>query len=269
MASALLEAVRGLHLADPDLGPKPLLAKLREQQPDLEVGTKEVRQALTAVKAEESEAKAAAESEARAAAESKAAKVAAAAPAADEGVAPSHVALSLACIGCARLPSDMDDEREKHPICDMCRDEKLPTTYLCGDDCPANPGAWQLHGVFHKELRMSRKRREDGGVTQQRNREAAERQAREAARTGDKYQELGAKGALYTPLSRTGAKQPRPTARPSPCSPTNLLRTTTSATCSSTRGTAWRPRSGSSRPRSAFRWAQRTGQRPREGPSTI
>ena len=27
----LLEAVRGLHLAHPELGPKPLLAKLREQ----------------------------------------------------------------------------------------------------------------------------------------------------------------------------------------------------------------------------------------------
>ena len=30
----LLEAVRGLHLAHPELGPKPLLAKLREQQPE-------------------------------------------------------------------------------------------------------------------------------------------------------------------------------------------------------------------------------------------
>ena len=267
MSVALLEAVRGLHVADPDLGVKPLLAKLREQQPDLGAGNKEVREALIALKVE-GEAKVAA---AAAAASASAAATAAATapPAADEGDAPSNAALSLACIGCFRLPSDMDDGREKHPICDMCRDEKLPTTYQCGKNCPANPGAWKLHGVFHKELRKSRKRREDGGVTQQRNREAAERQAREAARTGDKYQELGAKGALYTPLSRTGAKQPRPTARPSPCSPTNLLRTTTSATCSSTRGTAWRPRSGSSRPRSAFRWAQRTGQRPREGPSTI
>jgi len=31
----LLEAVRGLRLAHPELGPKPLLAKLREQHPDL------------------------------------------------------------------------------------------------------------------------------------------------------------------------------------------------------------------------------------------
>ena len=43
MADGLLEAVRGLWLADPELGPKPLLAKLREQQPDLGAGNKEVR----------------------------------------------------------------------------------------------------------------------------------------------------------------------------------------------------------------------------------
>ena len=49
----LLEAVRGLHLAHPELGPKPLLAKLREQQPDLAAGNKEVREALVALKAEE------------------------------------------------------------------------------------------------------------------------------------------------------------------------------------------------------------------------
>ena len=30
---ALLEAVRGLRLAEPELGPKPLLAKLREHRP--------------------------------------------------------------------------------------------------------------------------------------------------------------------------------------------------------------------------------------------
>ena len=50
----LLEAVRGLHLAHPELGPKPLLAKLRQQQPDLAAGNKEVREALAALKAEES-----------------------------------------------------------------------------------------------------------------------------------------------------------------------------------------------------------------------
>ena len=48
----LLEAVRGLHLAHPELGPKPLLAKLRAQQPDLAAGNKEVREALAVLKAE-------------------------------------------------------------------------------------------------------------------------------------------------------------------------------------------------------------------------
>ena len=132
---ALLEAVRGLRVAEPDLGFKPLLAKLREQQPDLGAATKEVREALKVLKAE-----------------SEATKAAAAPPAARMGCAPLPVALSLACIGCLRLPSDMPDGREKHPICDMCRDEKLPTTYMCGKNCPANPGAWELHGVFHLSL---------------------------------------------------------------------------------------------------------------------
>ena len=49
---ALVEAVRGLRIADPGLGFRPLLAKLREQQPDLGAGNKEVREALIAVKAE-------------------------------------------------------------------------------------------------------------------------------------------------------------------------------------------------------------------------
>ena len=49
---ALLEAVRALRVAYPDLGVKRLLAKLREQQPGLGAGTREVREALTALKAE-------------------------------------------------------------------------------------------------------------------------------------------------------------------------------------------------------------------------
>ena len=39
MSDALIEAVRGLRVADPDLGFKPLLAKLRAQQPDLGAAT--------------------------------------------------------------------------------------------------------------------------------------------------------------------------------------------------------------------------------------
>eukprot|EP00964_Phaeocystis_antarctica_P112294 scaffold76485_cov51-Phaeocystis_antarctica.AAC.2 len=179
--AALLEAVRGLRVAEPDLGFKPLLAKLRGQRPDLGAATKEVREALAALKAE-----------------SEAAEATATPPAAEEGgSAPPNAALSLACIGCFRLPSDMDDEREKHPICDMCLDLKLPTTYLCGVNCPANPGAWQLHGAFHKKVRKERKRQEDGGVRQRRNRETAESEARIAARTGTEYDKLLAEGARY------------------------------------------------------------------------
>ena len=188
MADGLLEAVRALRVADPDLGQKPLLAKLRAQQPDLGAGTKEVREALTVLKAESEAAKAAA---AQSAANERVP------PVANEGGAPLPVALSLACIGCFRLPSDMDDEREKHPICGMCRDEQMPTTYLCGDDCPANPGAWDLHGVFHKKVKKHRKRTEDGGLELQRTREIAEKQARIAAQSGDEYDGLLAKGARY------------------------------------------------------------------------
>jgi len=181
---ALLEAVRGLRVAEPELGLKPLLAKLREQRPELGAATKEVREALATLKAE---SEAAAKVAARAAAR----------PAAVERGAPSDVALSLACIGCARLPSEMDDGREKHPICDKCKELKLQTTYMCGMDCPGNPGAWELHGVFHKQLRKQMKRREDGGASQQQNRETAESEARRAAQSGDEYVELMAKAARY------------------------------------------------------------------------
>jgi tetratricopeptide (TPR) repeat protein len=47
--NAVLEAVQGLRVAEPDLGVKPLLAKLREQRPDLEVASKDVREALRAL----------------------------------------------------------------------------------------------------------------------------------------------------------------------------------------------------------------------------
>ena len=87
---ALLEAVRGLRVAEPDLGLKPLLAKLREQRPELGAATKEVREALATLKAEsEAAAKAAARAASR--------------PAAAKRGAPSDVALSLrasAASGC-------------------------------------------------------------------------------------------------------------------------------------------------------------------------
>ena len=180
---ALLEAVRGLWLAHPELGPRPLLAKLREQQPDLGAGNKEVREALLALKAE-----------------SEATEAAAAAPsAAGESGAPlpASLAISLACFGCARLPSEMGDDREKHPVCPICVKLKVPTTYWCCRNCPGNPDAWKLHAVYHTQVKVFRKRSEDGGVMQQHTRELAEREARCAAESGDKYEELGAEAARY------------------------------------------------------------------------
>ena len=117
MADGLLEAVRGLHLAHPELGPKPLLAKLREQQPDLAAGNKEVREALAVLKAEESKA-----AEAAATPPNAAASPAAAAAVVEESRPQPDVAISLACFGCARLPSEMGDGREKHPSCPLCRE---------------------------------------------------------------------------------------------------------------------------------------------------
>ena len=92
--------MRALRVTHPDLGQKPLLAKLREQQPDLGAGTKEVREALAALKAESEVAAAAA-----------AAAATTASPAAAEGGAPAAAAMSLACFGCGSLPSEMDDGR--------------------------------------------------------------------------------------------------------------------------------------------------------------
>ena len=77
-------------MAEPVLGPKPLLAKLRAQLPGLGAGTREVREALMALKAESERPWL--------------------------SPPPCHplpnAAVSLACFGCARLPSDMDDDRE-------------------------------------------------------------------------------------------------------------------------------------------------------------
>ena len=188
MADGLLEAVRGLHLAHPELGPKPLLAKLREQQPDLAAGNKEVREALAALKAEESKAP-----EAAAAAP----PVAAAPPAAEESDPPPDVEISLACFGCGRLPSEMGDGREKHPVCPICRELKIPTTYWCDVNCPGNPAAWKRHTPVHKEVKRQRKDSEDGGVLLQQQREVAVAAARFAAQTGDAYDELLAEGMRY------------------------------------------------------------------------
>ena len=79
----------------------------------------------------------------------------------------------------------------------VCVELKIPTTYWCDVNCPGNPGAWQRHTPVHKAARQQRKLAEDGGVMQQQQREVAERAARDAAQTGDPYQELIAEGLRY------------------------------------------------------------------------
>ena len=107
---------------------------------------------------------------------------AAATPAtADEGAggAPSQ-GVSLACVGCGRQPWQLG--KKKFQVCPWCAEKKLPATFWCGKDCPANPEAWGKHKAWHKELKVQQERREDGGVAQQRNRELAERDAALARR---------------------------------------------------------------------------------------
>jgi len=92
----------------------------------------------------------------------------------------------------------MGDGREKHPVCPICRELKIPTTYWCDVNCPGNPAAWKRHAPVHKSARKLRKANEDGGVAQRQAREIAEENARIAARTGDAYDELMAESARYT-----------------------------------------------------------------------
>ena len=51
--------------------------------------------------------------------------------------------------------------------------------------------------MYHKEVKGFRKKTEDGGAMQQRNRELAEEAARYAAQSGDEYDELVAEGARH------------------------------------------------------------------------
>eukprot|EP00964_Phaeocystis_antarctica_P093288 scaffold60150_cov60-Phaeocystis_antarctica.AAC.2 len=91
----------------------------------------------------------------------------------------------------------MGDDRVKHEVCPICVKLKVPTTYWCCVNCPGNPRAWKRHAVYHKEVKRHRNKLEDGGVMQQRIREAAEVAAQYAAESGDEYEELMADGARY------------------------------------------------------------------------
>ena len=85
----------------------------------------------------------------------------------------------------------------KHDVCPICVKLKVPTTYWCCVNCPGNPEAWKRHAPYHKKVRRQRNMSEDGGAHQQRDREIAERAARDAAQLGDKYAEVLAEGLRY------------------------------------------------------------------------
>merc|ERR1719491_1270177 len=145
-----IEAVRGLRVTEPNLGVKPLVAKLQKQQPGLCAGTKEVREAIRTLTAEKE-------------AESEAAETAATPAAVNEGGTPLDIAPSLACFGCGKLPSEMDDGRVKHPLCPKCHKHKLPTTYFCSLNCPAFPEAWKRHNAWHKSEKLRRDQMDAAG----------------------------------------------------------------------------------------------------------
>ena len=164
--------------------------KLHLQQPDV---IKVVRAAPLAALPVESEATktAAAEATKSAADQGRVPR------AADEGgaLSPTALALSLACIGCGRLPSDMGDERETHPESPKCIKERVLTT--CGIDCPANPLARKPHAAYHKEVKTQRKTTDDGGESQLAPGEIAERLARQAVQSGKSYHELLAQSTQH------------------------------------------------------------------------
>jgi len=108
MCDALLEAVRALRVAYPDLGAEQLLAKLREQQPDLRAGTREVREALTALTAE-SETKVASSLSAAAAPRARAA-----AHRIDE-LRAAHPGMSTAELRAMAREDRIDELRAAHP----------------------------------------------------------------------------------------------------------------------------------------------------------
>ena len=124
-ADAILEAVRALRLEEPGLGVKPLVARLREQSPDLGAGAKEVREVLKTLDEERAAAEAAAAPPPASDASSAGASAGASGGAATE--VPDHW---LTCVKCAaRIP-------ERGASCSLCA--KLWCTTIHPPD-EANP----------------------------------------------------------------------------------------------------------------------------------
>ena len=126
-ADAILEAVRALRLEEPGLGVKPLVARLREQSPDLGAGAKEVREVLKTLDEERAAAEATAAPPPASDASSAGASAGASGGAAAATEVPDHW---LTCVKCAaRIP-------ERGASCSLCA--KLWCTTIHPPD-EANP----------------------------------------------------------------------------------------------------------------------------------
>ena len=127
---ATLDALRALRLAEPGLGVKPLVSKLKEQQPGLEIGAKEVREMCRKLDEEQAAAKPdAAGSSAAAAAAGAPADVC---PPADSGLrctkcqAPMQVVVA-SCSVCEKLVSDGLTYEEAPTYCsEKCKRKDMP-----------------------------------------------------------------------------------------------------------------------------------------------
>ena len=142
---SIIDKVRALRLAEPSLGVKPLVAKLREQQPDMLVGAKEVRLALVALKAgceradlTDAQAPKALEagSEKRPAAEVTDAR---------------HMRWGM-CWGCKVVAAKQQ--------CGRCKDRQLNGGYYCSAGCFKDH--WREHKAWHKEQESNTLAMEEG-----------------------------------------------------------------------------------------------------------
>ena len=93
---------------------------------------------------------------------------------------------SLACVNCLKLPPD---DRPKWQCCRLCAKHKLQATYYCGEECMN--AHWPKHKVWHK-LQKERAKEIREGTVAEHDRLTVEAQAREAERTGDEFDKLGA-----------------------------------------------------------------------------
>lgn len=94
----------------------------------------------------------------------------------------------LACVlGCGTPPP----KGGRHQCCPLCHELKLPSTYFCDRNCPAQP--WPKHQAWHEEQEANAA----GVVVRRMNRALAAEQARQAEDSGSEYLGLMAEAARH------------------------------------------------------------------------